>query len=306
VRLGIEHGSSETSRSQEESSSNTNDNSSPDRKKSADHNLSLLSSVGEVVVSGAHEVEGSGLVHSNETSIEVLRSSVKLHAIAWISVDGILVIVVLLLQIGKREAIGLSKHAHPLSEFLGLKERGVIHDPSISSGHGGIKVRDLDHIASISPLSSFSCISSWVSITTSPLEVDVISGSSNKESWYKVVFGGWVGLDDVSSLSTNVQVENSLKGRNSRRSGSDVEHVRSVLEGSSELRSIKSQRNVESILRNIRILLNRGVRSVVCPINESSIRSVSVGTSDIVGGNIVSESHHAIAIVGSNAGLVFG
>jgi len=254
VRLGIEHSSSETSRSQEETSSNAYNNGGPDWKKSTDHNLSLLSSVGEVVVSGAHVIEGSGLVHSDKSSIKVGRGSVEFHAVAWVGLNGVLVVVVLLLQISKRETVGLSEHAHPLSKFLGLKERSVLGNPVISSGVGSIKVRDLYHVASVSSLSSFSCISSWVSVASSPLEVDIVSRSSNEECGNKVVFGGGVSLDDVSSLSSYVQVENSLKWRDSGGSGSDVEHVRSVLEGSSELRSINCQRNVESILSNVRIL----------------------------------------------------
>jgi len=133
--------------------------------------------------------------------------------------------------------------------------------------------------------------------------VDVISGTSNKEGGDEVVFGGGISLHDVSSLSSDVQVEDSLKRRDSSGSGSNVEHVRPVLEGSSELRSINGKRNVESILSDVGILANRGVGTIVSPVNESAIGLVSAG-SKIVGGDVVSESQHAVAVVRSNARLV--
>jgi len=303
MRLGIEHSSGQTTRSQEETSTDANNHGRPNGKERSDHKLSLLSSVGEVVVSGAHVPEGSSLVHSDESSVEVGRSSVELHAVAGIRLDGVLVVVVLLLQISKREAICLSQHAHPCSELRGLKERSVLGEPSISGGDRGIKVRDLDHVASIGSLSSFSCISSWVSIASSPLEVDIISSTSDKESGDEVIFGGRVSLHDVSSLSSDVQVEDSLKRRDSSGSGSNVEHVGPVLEGSSELRSIDGERNVVTILSDVGILAHRGVGTVVGPINESGIGSVSV-TSKIVGGNVVSDSQYAVAVIVLDALLV--
>jgi len=85
-----------------------------------------LSSVGEVVVSGAHVVESSSEVHSDESSIEVRsRSSVELHAVSLVLLNVVLVVGVLLCQIFVREASSLSKLAHPLSEISRLEERGV-------------------------------------------------------------------------------------------------------------------------------------------------------------------------------------
>jgi len=304
VRLGIEHGSSKTSGSQEETSTNTNNNGGPDGEEWGNNDLTLLSSVGEVVVSGAHVPEGSGLVHSNKSSIEVRRSGVELHAVGGISLNGVLVVVVLLLQVGKGETVGLSEHAHPLAEIRRFEERRVLLDPGIRSGHGGIKVRDLNHVASVSLGSSFSCISGWVSVTSSPLEVDVVSRTSSEEGGDKVIFGGGVSLDNVSSLSSNVQVEDSLKSRDSRGSGSNVEHVRSVLEGSSELRGINGKRNIESVLGNIGILGDGGVGSVVGPVNESRVGSVSTASSNVVGGDIVSDSHDTVAVIVLDAGHI--
>jgi hypothetical protein len=55
-------------------------------------------------------------------------------------------------------------------------------------------------------------------------------------------------------------------------------------------------------LGNVGILLNRGVGSVGSPINESRIGSVSTG-SKIIGGDVVSDSQHTVAVIVSNAGF---
>jgi len=99
VRLGIDHSSSKTSRDDEETSSNGHDDGSPGWEEWVDVHDSSLSSVGEVVVSGAHVVERSSLVHSDETSVKVSAGSVELHAVLQVSFDGIVVVVVLLSQV---------------------------------------------------------------------------------------------------------------------------------------------------------------------------------------------------------------
>jgi hypothetical protein len=81
VGLGIDHSSGKTSRDNEESSSNGNNDGGPGWEEWVDVEDTLLSSVGEVVVSGAHVVERTSLVHSDESSIEVSANSIKLHAV---------------------------------------------------------------------------------------------------------------------------------------------------------------------------------------------------------------------------------
>jgi len=296
VGLGIDHCSSQTSRNNEETSSNGYDNGGPGREEWVDVENTLLSSVGEVVVSAAHVIERTSLVHSDEASIEVSAGSVELHAVLWVSLDGIVVVVVLLLQVGQRKAVGLSELAHPDSEFLGFEESSVTGDPVVRSWLRVFESLDLNHVGSVSLFSSFSCISSGVGVTTSPLEVNVVSGSSSEVGGDKVVFSGWVGLDNVSSLSSDVEVEDSLEWGHSRGSGANVEDVRSVLEGSSELRSVKGKRNIHSVLSQVGILLDRGVLGIGSPVNEASIRSVS-RRSKISSGNVVSESEDTVAVI---------
>jgi len=70
-------------------------------------------------------------------------------------------------------------------------------------------IGDLNDVASVGLVLSFSSISSGVVIATHPLEVDVISLSDFQVVGNKVIFDGWIGLDDVSSLSSDVQIVNS-------------------------------------------------------------------------------------------------
>jgi len=130
--LGIKHSTSKTSRSQEDSSSNAHNYGGPNRQQSFNNNLTLLCSVGEIVVSGAHVIESSSEVHSDESTIKIGRSSIELHAISGILLNIVLVVGVLCGQICVAEATSLSKLAHPKSELPSLKKRSVRGDPTIS------------------------------------------------------------------------------------------------------------------------------------------------------------------------------
>jgi len=70
-------------------------------------------------------------------------------------------------------------------------------------------VLHLDEVRSISLVSSFSGVSGGVGVASSPLEMDVISDSGVEVLGNEVVLSGGVGLDNVSSLSSDVQVEQS-------------------------------------------------------------------------------------------------
>jgi len=209
VRLGIEHQTSNTSRSNEEGSSSRNDGNSPRRQQRNDVELSLLISVREGVVSGGHVVERSSQVELDQTSIKVWFSSIELHAVLDISLGISFISSVLGQQFFVGKAISLSQHGHSQSQSLRLEHGSVRRDPSISSGLGGSVVLNLDDVASVSLVSSFSGITSGVGITTSPLEVNVVTNSGVQESGDEIVFSGGESLDDVSSLSSDVDVEDS-------------------------------------------------------------------------------------------------
>jgi len=300
VGLGIQHSSSKRSRTDENDGSDDNNNSSPNWQQWVDGNLSLLCSVGEVVVSAAHVEEISSLIHSEKTSIKVSWGSVELHAVGRILVDVVLIVIVLLCQVSISEASSLAEHAHPLSKLRALEKSCVGAHPAIGGRHGIVEARKLNHVGSVSASLSLSSVSCRVGVASSPLEVNVISLSSVEERRSKVVFGGRVGLHDVSSLAPYIQVEDSLKSRHSTRTRSDVEDVRPVLEGSSELSGVESQSHVLSVLRNGGIISNGGVGSVGGPVNKARVWSVSIG-SQIEGGDVVSQSKNTVAIVVPNA-----
>ncbi len=133
--------------------------------------------------------------------------------------------------------------------------------------------------------------------------MDIISNTGIQQSGSKVVLGGGISLDDVSSLSSNVDVEDTGSSLHTTGSGSNVVDVRSVLEGSSELGGIQSQLMRSTILSDDFIVLNRGVISVGSPVNETSIGSVSIGA-EIGGGDVISDSEGTVAVILSNAFLI--
>jgi len=269
VRLGVQHESGNSSSEDESSSSDKDQGQSPGGQQGNDRELSLLSSVGEVVVSGVHVVESSGGVHLDQTSIEVGSSSVQLHAVSLVLVDGSDVVVVGSQELSHGQASSLSEHSHVLSQFRRLEQGSIGVDPIGSGGSRGGEVSDLDHVGSISLIGSFSGVSSGVGVATGPLEVDVISNSALEMVGDEVVLRGGVSLNDVSSLSSDVEVENSVGGGDSSGSGSDVEHVRSILEGSSELRSIDGEGHVGTRGIESGVLSDWGSKSVGGPVNES-------------------------------------
>jgi len=213
VRLGIEHGSSNSSSTDEEDRSNDHHGNSPCWQKWGNEEGSLLISVCEAVVSGVHVIVISSCVHLDGTSIEVWAGSIKLVAIEDIIID----VVGSGLELSHVEASLLSQLSK-VNSGIGISEQdgsSVGSDPSISGWFGGRLGNHLDKVSSVSSVGSFSGISCWVGVASSPLEVDIISNSGVQPLWNKVVFSGWVGLDDVSSLSSDVQVENTGNRANS-------------------------------------------------------------------------------------------
>jgi len=85
--LSIEHCSSNSSRGTGGNCGNRNNNDSPSGEDWINIKDSLLSSVGEAVVSGVHVVEGSGFVHFDGSSVEVWFTIVKLEAVSNSSIS---------------------------------------------------------------------------------------------------------------------------------------------------------------------------------------------------------------------------
>lgn len=305
VRLGIEHCSSNGSRSNADSSSDSNNNDTPERDDSVNKEHSLLVTVGEVVVSGGDVEEFSSSVHLEQSSVKVLRGSVELHAVLRILFGLVGVVVVLGQQLFLGQAVGLSQISKEDSGFEGIEhgadfarsfsQVGVIHRVR------GSKALDLDNVGSIGLVSSFSGISSGVGVTSGPLEVDKVSNSDVEIIGNKVVFSGRVGLDDVSSFSSDVQVEDTAN-TNIGRSRDDGEDVRSVLEGSEELRGINGHLDLSSSSSSNGlngISLDGGGSGVAGVVNEASVGivSISIRSSQVSSGDVVSQSQHTLAAV---------
>jgi len=179
------------------------------------------------VVSSAHVEESSSLVHLENSSVEVVGGGIELSAVSdiFLSVSFVVSVGGEELSDGKASAGILIESGHSNSG-VGILEHnllGVRRNPGIGDGLGIVGVNDLNKVGSISSIGSLSGVSSGVSVAASPLEVDVISDSGIEVLRDKIVLGGGVGLDNISSLSSDVQVVESSRSRDSRRSLGDLE-----------------------------------------------------------------------------------
>jgi len=187
----------------------------------------------------------------------------------------------------------------------------VLGQPGIIDREVRSHISDLSNVGTVSLVSSFSGISSRVCVTSSPLEVNVVSNTDVQFLRNEIILSSRVSLDNVSSLSTNVQVPYSGAGRNAGLAfGFDVEDVRSVLEGSAELVSVHGHLHDSWWgCGNIgeHVVVDRGSSSVVFPVNEVGRWVVSVKSSSIFsvvkisGRDVVSQSQNAVAVVVGNA-----
>jgi hypothetical protein len=64
-------------------------------------------------------------------------------------------------------------------------------------------------------------------------------------SGHEVILGGGIGLHDISSLTTNVQVVNLGTGCDTSGTGDNAEHEAAVLEGTASLRGVEGEGEVE-------------------------------------------------------------
>jgi hypothetical protein len=97
-----------------------------------------------------------------------------------------------------------------------------------------------------------------IEVTTSPLEVNKVSLINLQVVGSKVVFNSRIGLDDVTTTTTNTQVDNTTSKGNGSRTRENSNYVRAVLEGTAVLVGVKSQGVVVLANRNDRVLLDGG------------------------------------------------
>ena len=102
-------------------------------------------------------------------------------------------------------------------------------------------------------------------------------------SWDKVILGCRVGLHNIPSLSTNIEIVDLGTGGHSVRAGSDAEHEATVLETTASLGSVDGKGDVDTRGLNIGVILNGGLGSVqsgVSGIIDLSNRDVVSETKD--------------------------
>lgn len=78
--------------------------------------------------------------------------------------------------------------------------------------------------------------------------MNVIALGNFEEGGNKVVLGGGVGLDDVSSLSTHVQVVDLGVAGDAIGTGANAEHVATILEHTTGLLSIDGDGEVHALV----------------------------------------------------------
>jgi hypothetical protein len=283
MEVGKEDSSSNHGRTSKEDGSDDDDGNSPSGQKVGDDDDSLLVSVGEVVISRRHEALHSGGVLLVQSSVKVGGSSVELLAVLYV-----------LLIVGVGIAVDLVQSGERVSQRGRIEEGRVssVDELSVLEGGRGV-VFDLDDVGSIGLVLSFSGISCGVVVASHPLEVDVISLSHFQVVGDEIVLDRGISLYDISSLSSDVKVEDSGGVGDSRRSSNDSERMRSVLEGSSVLGSVQSQGQVDVFDRdggvvgqNSREFL--GIISIFGRIGEFLSES-----NDVSGRNVVSDSENA-------------
>ena len=186
MRASVEHHSAHNCSSNQKCSRQSNKDQSPDRQKRVnkedtleDNKLSrkisdtkaktqhyLLSSVAKVVVTSAEVVEDSGLVHPHDARIEIRRPAIQFHAVTYVLLDIVLVVIVSLCQLLVRKTIGLVNEGHPEHGVLIVKHgfrRKILWIVGILSNH-------LCNVGSVGLLSSLSIVVGRVGVATSPLQ----------------------------------------------------------------------------------------------------------------------------------------
>lgn len=90
----------------------------------------------------------------------------------------------------------------------------------------------------------------------------------------EIVLSGRVSLHNVSTLSTDVQILNTVSVNQESRTVQDLEDMGTILESTGELAGIHSQLMAETILVLDVVILNWGVVTVEVGVQESLLDTV--------------------------------
>lgn len=272
MRLGVPDKDGNDGTTDETSTTNSNESNTPPRNERVDSDLSLLRSVGKVVVTGGIVVPSASGRHLNDTSVKVGRASVQLVAVTNVLV-GIVDLTTSDLLLGQA-AVGrvdslapnlgltdVSEIFHNVNgqEGLSIKSSGVVTTTLVTSQD--------NKVVTISLVSTLTGSTTLVEVATSPLEVDVVTLVDLQVIGGKVVLDRGVALNDVTTATTDVQVDDTTRERQTRRTRQDAEDVRSVFEGTTVLVGVESQGVVPFTDNDDGVLLYGGVLVVVTGIN---------------------------------------
>lgn len=299
MSLGVpnEHGNNCTT--DETSTTNTNESNTPPGNERVDSQLGLLRSVGEVVVTSGVVVPSASVAHLNDTTVEVGRTSVQLVAVTNVFV-GVVDLTTSDLVLGQAAVsrsdriaphgglIDVGKALHNLTRQEGLLvKRGRVVTTTL------VTLQD-DKVVTISLVSTLTSSIGLVEVATSPLEVNVVTLVDLQVVGSEVVLSGGVALNDVTTTTTDRQVDDTARERQVSRAGQDAEDVRSVLEGTTVLVGVESQSVVPVTDNNNGVLLDRGVLVVVTGINHVGVTLNVLPSIVVTRRNVVTETEDAV------------
>lgn len=270
----------------------------------------LVRAVGEVVVTSGHEVESTGGLGALSTSVEEGRGHVEVVAVLEV-----LVVVVVVASSG---GIGLAAASLTVSgtdarlikvsqlEGKGRGEDFHLLDLArvVGAGLEGLGVQGYQ-VGAIVLVTSVTGLVGSVVVGTSPLEVDVISASDLEMGGSEIILNTRVALNDVSTTSTDTQVEDTCSRLDVSRALHDLEGMRTILEGTTELVGVDVQSQVTlltSIVEtevHVGIVGHRGlILSIERSINHLSLLLIDMGeTIVITRRNVVTDTESAGGIL---------
>lgn len=299
MSLSVPNKDGNNSTTDETSTTNTNESNTPPGNERVDSQLGLLRSVGEVVVTSGVVVPSASVGHLNDTTVEVSRTSVQLVAVTNVLV-GVVDLTTSDLFLSQAAVSGVdgvtphgglinvSKALHDLTRQEGLiVKRGRVVTTTL------VTLQD-DEVVTISLVSTFTSSTTLVEIATSPLEVNVVTLVDLQVVGSKVVLSGGVALNDVTTTTTDVQVDDTAREGQISRAGQDAEDVRSVLEGTTVLVGVESQGVVPVTNDDNRVLLDRGVLVVVTGIDHVVVALNVLPSIVVTRRDVVTETEDAV------------
>lgn len=316
VSVGVPDTTTDDSGSDETGTTDGDTSEGDGREELGDLEGHLLRAVGEVVVTGGHEVEGSSGGRADNTTIEEGGSEVEVVAVLLV------LLVVVVVSSGRGvglAAVGLTGGGADGGLVLvgklegkgGLEDLGVVDEVGVVATRLSLGLSlsrlDGDHVGAISLVESVTGLVGGVVVRSSPLEVDVVSTGDLEVVGGEIVLNGGVALDNVSTASTDSQVEDTGTGLNVGGALGDLEGMRAILEGTSELVGVDVEGEVAEVSLSVDSVVDVGVvgdgglgGSIVGRVDHLSSLLINVGETVVVTRrDVVADTEDASGELGS-------